>query len=152
MDGATTLVHGTCIALDNAAAILEGPSGIGKSDLALRCIMQPVHANGGVLIATLVADDQVVLDRRNGALWARPPPTIAGKLEVRGLGIVDVPHAPEARIRLIVRLVALGAVERLPDPDETEILGVTLPVAQVAPFETSAPLKVLLALLQATRQ
>jgi serine kinase of HPr protein (carbohydrate metabolism regulator) len=151
LDGAATLVHGTCIALENGAAILEGPSGMGKSDLALRCIMQPVHVNGRVLTAILVADDQVALDRRGGVLWARPPATIAGKLEVRGLGVVDVPHVPEARVRLVVRLVGPGAIERHPDPAETDVLGLTLPVVQIAPFETSAPLKVLLALLQTLR-
>jgi serine kinase of HPr protein (carbohydrate metabolism regulator) len=151
LDGATSLVHGTCIALEGNAAILQGPSGVGKSDLALRCIMQPAHVNGRSFTASLVADDQVTLERRAASLWARPPATIAGKLEVRGLGIVDIPHAPEARLRLVVRLVGVDAVERLPSPAETGILGVMLPVVQVAPLETSAPLKVLLALLQASR-
>ncbi|MET0568112.1 MAG: HPr kinase/phosphatase C-terminal domain-containing protein [Hyphomicrobiaceae bacterium] len=152
MDGATTLVHGTCIALESGAAILQGPSGAGKSDLALRCIMQPAHINGRPLAARLVADDQVMLERRAASLWARPPATIAGKLEVRGLGIVDVPHAPEAQVRLVVQLVGPGdRIERLPQLAEVGMLGVMLPVVQVAPFEASAPLKVLLALLQASR-
>lgn len=151
MDGATSLVHGTCIALEGRAAILQGPSGIGKSDLALRCIMQPAHINGRALTARLVADDQVMLERRAVAIWARPPATIAGKLEVRGLGIIDIPHVPEARLQLVVRLVVPDAVERLPAPAETSMLGVVLPVLQVAPLEASAPLKVFLALLQGSR-
>lgn len=151
MDGATSLVHGTCIALDEGAAVLQGPSGIGKSDLALRCIMQPTHVNGRALAARLVADDQVLVERRASWLWARPPAAIAGKLEVRGIGIIEVPHAPEARLRLVVRLVGFDAVERLPDPAKTGVLGLALPVVQIAPLEVSAPLKVLLALLRASR-
>ncbi len=151
MDGASSLVHGTCIALDEGAAILQGPSGIGKSDLALRCIMQPAQIDGRALAARLVADDQVMLERRAASLWARAPAAIAGKLEVRGIGIVEVPHAPEARLRLVIRLVGSDAVERLPVPAETGILGLALPIVQIAPLEVSAPLKVLLALLRASR-
>ena len=146
------LVHGTCIAFgDGAAAILQGTSGVGKSDLALRCIMQPAYFDGQTHAVSLVADDQVLLERRASSLWARPPVAIAGKLELRGLGVIDVPHASEARLRLVVRLVAADAIERLPDPEETDILGLTLPVLRVAPLEASAPLKVLLALRQASR-
>ncbi|MFM9847843.1 MAG: HPr kinase/phosphorylase [Hyphomicrobiaceae bacterium] len=151
MGGATSLVHGTCIALEDGAAILEGPSGIGKSDLALRCIMQLNQFDGRALASKLVADDQVLLERRTSSLWARAPASIAGKLEVRGLGIVDVPHVPEARLRLVVWLVGADAIERLPDPAEAAILGLTLPLVRIAPMEASAPLKVLLALRQATR-
>jgi serine kinase of HPr protein (carbohydrate metabolism regulator) len=151
LDAETSLMHGTCIALDAGAAVLQGPSGIGKSDLALRCIMQPNHVYGRTLTARLVADDQVMLERRGLSVWARPPAAIAGKLEVRGMGIIEVPHEPEARLRLVVRLVDTGAVERLPDPAETAVLGVALPLVQIAPLETSAALKVLLALLQASR-
>jgi HPr kinase/phosphorylase len=151
LDAETSLMHGTCIALDAGAAVLQGPSGIGKSDLALRCIMQPTHVYGRTLTARLVADDQVMLERRGLSVWARPPAAIAGKLEVRGMGIIEVPHEPEARLRLVVRLVDTGAVERLPDPAETDVLGVALPTVQIAPLETSAALKVLLALLQASR-
>lgn len=137
--------------LGDGAAILQGPSGIGKSDLALRCIMQPAQFGGGALAASLVADDQVLLERRASSLWARPPAAIAGQLEVRGLGIIDVPHVTEARLRLIIRLAGAEAIDRLPDPAETCILGVTLPFVRIAPLEPSAPLKVLLALLQASR-
>jgi serine kinase of HPr protein (carbohydrate metabolism regulator) len=151
LDAETSLVHGTCIALDEGAAVLQGPSGIGKSDLALRCITQPAHVNGRALTARLVADDQVVLERRGSSVWARPPATIAGKLEVRGIGIIGVPHAPEARLRLVIRLAGAHAVERLPERAETSVLGLALPLVQIAPFEGSAPLKVLLALLQASR-
>ena len=150
MDGATSLVHATCISLEDGAALLLGPSGVGKSDLALRCVMQPARLDGRMLSARLVADDQVILERRAASLWARPPQAIAGKLEVRGLGIIDVPHTPEARVRLLVRLVDAGEIERLPESSETDVLGLTLPVVRIAPLEASAPVKVLLALLRAS--
>lgn len=150
MDGATSLVHATCISLEDGAALLLGLSGAGKSDLALRCVMQPARLDGRMLSARLVADDQVILERRAASIWARPPPAIAGKLEVRGLGIIDVPHTPEARVRLLVRLVDAGEIERLPESSETDVLGLTLPVVRIAPLEASAPVKVLLALLRAS--
>jgi HPr kinase/phosphorylase len=150
LDDATSLMHGTCIALDDGAVLIEGPSGIGKSDLALRCIMQPHQFDGLALAAKLVADDQVLLERCTLSLWARAPASIAGKLEVRGLGIIDVPHAPKARLRLVVRLVGADAIERLPHPAQATILGLTLPAIRIAPLEASAPLKVLLALRQAS--
>lgn len=150
MDGATSLVHATCISLEDGAALLLGPSGAGKSDLALRCVMQPATLDRRMLSARLVADDQVILERRAASIWARPPQAIAGKLEVRGLGIIDVPHTPEARVRLLVRLVGAGEIERLPESSETDMLGLTLPVVRIAPLEASAPVKVLLALLRAS--
>ena len=151
MDAETSLMHGTCIAIDGDAAVFQGPPGAGKSDLALRCIMQPARLNGRALAASLVADDQVVLERRGSSVLARPPASIAGKLEVRGIGIIQVPHTLEARLRLVIRLAGTNAVERLPDPAEAPLLGLALPLVQIAPFEMSAPLKVLLTLLQASR-
>src|SRR5690606_18170052 len=74
------LIHATCVVIGEIGVILRGPSGSGKSDLALRLV-----DTGGLL----VADDQVFLSVENGALVARAPPTISGKLEVRGLGIVE---------------------------------------------------------------
>ena len=87
--------------------LLRGPSGAGKSALAATLI-----GHG----ATLIADDQVFLSSCHGRLVARVPFALAGKMEVRGLGIVSVPHEPAAVIRLIGDLVADDALERMP-PD-----------------------------------
>jgi serine kinase of HPr protein (carbohydrate metabolism regulator) len=144
LDGATNLVHATCIAFGDRAALLTGPSGSGKSDLALRCMMTPLPGTGS---ARLVADDQVIVERRGACLIARAPDTIRGRLEVRGLGILEFPHVPEAEIRLVVNLAEASRIERLPDPGKTtDILGVRLPALFLAPFEASAPFKLLLAL------
>ena len=132
-----TLAHGTCVELDGAAVLLRGRSGSGKSDLALRLI-----AAG----AQLVADDQVLLQPRHGMLFASAPAALAGRMEVRGLGIVTQHHLSEARLALVVDLVASEAVERLPEPATVELAGVTLPLFKLAPFEASVVAKLRLAL------
>jgi serine kinase of HPr protein (carbohydrate metabolism regulator) len=140
------LVHGTCVALGPRAALLRGSPGSGKSDLALRFIALPPE---GELKPLLVADDQVFVEARaNGALTVSAPSTIAGKIEVRGIGIVEVPFRPEAQLALVCDLVAERDVPRLP-PDPAEqivIAGIPVQLLKLAPFEASAPLKLKMAL------
>lgn len=130
-------IHGTAVSIDGAGVLLRGPSGSGKSDLALRLI------DGG---AALIADDRVEITRNSGNIWASSPAMIAGKLEVRGLGIVRMAAVGATAIRLVVDLAGSDDVERLPKATETVLLGVALPVLILAPFEASAPVKVRLAL------
>jgi serine kinase of HPr protein (carbohydrate metabolism regulator) len=136
------LVHGTCVALGNSGVLIRGPSGSGKSDLALRLIDEG---------AALVSDDQVELVPRDGRLYASAPATIAGLIEVRGIGIVNVPRAAAQPLALVVDLVARDEVPRMPDAREVELAGARLPALSLWPFEASAPLKVRLALKAATR-
>ena len=141
-----TLIHATCVAPapGEAAAtaepafavLLRGPPGAGKSDLALRLIDQGWR---------LVADDQTAIERAGEALLASAPGAIAGLLEVRGLGILTLPALARARLCLVADLVAAGKVERLPAAAHCELLGVTLPRLDLAPFEASAPAKLRLA-------
>ena len=133
-------IHATCIAVDGAGVLLRGPPGAGKSDLALRLIDRG---------AVLVADDRVRLDRRDGLLVASAPERIAGRLEVRGIGILAFPAAAEAVLRLVIDLVPPESVPRLPEPATVTLAGVALPCLALAPFEASAPLKLLLALRSA---
>ncbi|HEY7607812.1 MAG TPA: RNase adapter RapZ [Alphaproteobacteria bacterium] len=133
-------LHATCVAIGGAGVLLRGPSGAGKSDLALRLI------EAG---AKLVADDQVLLAVENGRLVARAPASIAGQLEVRGVGIVPVATVAAAPVALVADLVAADAVERLPEPESDTIVGVALARLQLAPFEVSAPAKLRLALARA---
>ena len=152
MSEARELIHGTCVALGPHAALIRGPSGSGKSDLALRFLA--LAAEPG-LEPLLVADDQVWIERqKDGSLAASAPPTLAGKIEVRGLGIVEVPHREAARIALAVDLVLPQEVPRMPpNPlDRITLAGVTLPVVRLTPFELSAALKLRLALLSAVSQ
>jgi serine kinase of HPr protein (carbohydrate metabolism regulator) len=131
------LVHGTTVALEGEGVLLRGPSGSGKSDLALRLI------DGG---ARLIADDQTELTRVADGLLARSPASIAGRMEVRGVGILRVPTVPSALLRLVIDLVAPDRVERLPEPQFCDYLQCSLPLLALAPFEASAPAKIRLAL------
>lgn len=129
-------LHATTIAIDGRAVLLCGPSGAGKSDLALRLIDRG---------ATLVADDYTLIKRIDGHLVATAPATITGRMEVRGIGIVDLPHVAESPVALLIDLCE--QVERMPlEPMSRAIAGVEVPVARIVPQEASAPIKVELAL------
>lgn len=148
--GATedTVLHGTAIALGDRAVLLRGPSGAGKSDLALRAMAHSLGSLADVRL-DLVGDDQVIVRRAGTGLMVNAHPRLAGLLEVRGLGILPVPHVAEARLVLMADLVAGRNVERLPDPwPVADVLGLPVPVMRIAPFEASAPLKLALALSQ----
>ncbi|MEX2642614.1 MAG: HPr kinase/phosphatase C-terminal domain-containing protein [Acetobacterales bacterium] len=126
--------HATCVALDGRGVLILGRSGSGKSDLALRLLMQG---------AALVADDRVDLRFEGGAVVASPPPSLAGLIEIRGVGIVAAADiravaAAECVICLVVELVAPEHVPRLPPQARCDLLGVSLPVLRLAPFESSA--------------
>lgn len=140
-------VHGTALAVGARAVLIRGPSGAGKSDLALRCIVAPpVMADGPR--AMLISDDQVGLAREGDGIVVSPPSTLAGKIEVRGLGVVPVAYCPSARLALVVDLVPPEAVPRYPlEPLSAVLLGTALPLLRLTPFEASAPAKVVLALI-----
>lgn len=140
------LVHATAIALGDKSVLIRGLSGSGKSDLALRCIAAAPLAHVP-LRAELVSDDQVVLSRTPLGIQTAPPAAIAGRIEVRGIGIVALPYCPAAQLALVVDLVAADKVPRYPlDPVTVRFLGLAVPVVELAPFEASAAVKLLLAL------
>jgi serine kinase of HPr protein (carbohydrate metabolism regulator) len=140
------LVHGTAVAVAGRAVLLRGPSGAGKSDLALRLISTKDRLPGLTGTPLLVGDDYLHLSAERGRLILLAPPTIAGRIEVRGVGIIEVAHVPRATLALIVDLVAPAAVPRLPDAENIELLGCQVPRLALAAFEASAALKVLAAL------
>jgi len=147
---ATELVHATCVALGQAAALLRGPSGSGKSDLALRFINLARRGPAALNRPLLVADDQVRLRASAGRLWAAAPAATRGKLEVRGVGIVEVPTLAEAEVKLVVDLVAASEVERLPLAEARALVcGVETALLRLAAREPSAPIKLALALARA---
>jgi HPr kinase/phosphorylase len=131
------LVHATAVAIDGRAVLLRGPPGCGKSDLALRLI------DGG---ARLIADDQALLFRREGHILVRAPATIAGLIEVLGVGILRLDPLDEVPLALVVDLVPAGQIERLPEPRFETILGLAIPLLALAPLEASAAAKLRLAL------
>ena len=110
--------------------LIEGPAGAGKSDLALRALSEGF---------SLVADDRVILWVSEGRLFGRAPDTLFGRLEVRGLEVISLPAILLAEVALVVRF---GAPERIPRPRSVEILGVSAPLIELDPRETSAPAKI----------
>ena len=169
-------IHATCISLKNKGILLLGPSGSGKSDLALRAIMQKN--------AKLVADDRVDISLKNNNIYASCPAAIQGLLEVRGIGIISlapcgrgvslrgagkardaaIPRALDRiskpvrgkqsqplkltqKINLAVELVdKIQKIERFPEPEFHEIKGIKIKKIKLCPFELSALDKLVLAL------
>lgn len=126
------LYHGTTIAIGDAGVLIAGPSGAGKSDLALRLIDRG---------AILVSDDQTLLKRSGSKLIATSPGSIRGKMEIRGVGIIDMPSINDVTLRLVVRLS--DSYERLPMSRQVETLaGIEIDHVRLKAFEISAPLKV----------
>lgn len=118
--------------------LIEGPSGIGKSDLALRALAEGFH---------LVADDRTLLFASGGRPYGRAPDSLAGLIEVRGLGVIRTPHLAYAEVSLVVRCLASPAgVERLPPPQVASICGLDVPVFDLWPLEPAAPAKIKLML------
>lgn len=127
----TDTIHATCVARGGHAVLLVGRSGAGKSDLALRLIDRGWD---------LVSDDYTIVTADARGLIAAPPATIAGRIELRGIGIVTLPHRTDVPVMLICDLDA--AVDRMPESRFDTIAGRTLACIAVAALEPSAPIKV----------
>ena len=130
-------LHATSVAIDGRAVLLEGLSGVGKSDLALRLIDRG---------AILISDDQTLLVRKGQALVARAPGTIRGQIEVRGIGIVTMPHVEDVPVAMIVRLGAEPA--RMPKRRQRRLAGVVVREMAFEAFHASTPIKIEWALRQ----
>ena len=93
--------------------------------------------------ALLVSDDYTILTAIDGRLSATPPATIAGRLEVRGIGIIPFTHVEQVPVALLVRLS--DEVDRMPEVESRWFEGVPIPAIALDPREVSAPIKVELA-------
>ncbi|WP_277998350.1 HPr kinase/phosphorylase [Sphingomonas liriopis] len=131
------MLHATSVAIDGRAVLLEGVSGVGKSDLALRLIDR-----GGVL----VSDDRTLVVRQGDILVARAPDAIRGRIELRGLGIVVMPHVEDVPVALIVRLG--GEPQRMPERRQRRLAGIAVPELAFDAFHASTPVKIEWALRQ----
>lgn len=140
------IVHATSVGMpvdyQSVGVLCVGSSGSGKSDLALRLIDTCPTAQ-----TRLIADDQTMLAAIGGSLIASPPPRIAGLLEVRGVGVIQIEHATETAIALIVECIDPHCdLERIPQHYTKTLCGIAVPAIGVKAFEASAPSKVRLAL------
>lgn len=128
-------INATTVAVEGHGVLLRGPTGAGKSDLALRLLGEGAH---------LVADDYTEVECEGDRLIAHAPPTIAGLLEVRGVGILRVTPVSPAVLAACIDLVARTAIERMPEDAVAEIgaTGKHLPLFRLAAFEASATAKV----------
>jgi hypothetical protein len=130
------MIHATAISIYGCGVVLAGKSGSGKSDLALRLIDRG---------ADLICDDYVEVEKRDGILWLKPAPNIAGRIEVRGLGIIPLSAVDTAALRLYVDLEMKP--ERHPDPWPTQnVSGFLVPQLTLSAFEATAAIKIELAL------
>lgn len=125
--------HGTCVEIDGLGVLLRGPSGSGKSDLALRLI-----DDGG----RLVSDDYTELSLQGATLIARAPESIKDLIEVRGVGVLKIGAALQVELGVVIDLVASQQVDRLADDETVQLLGLPVARFRLAPFEASAPAKV----------
>jgi HPr kinase/phosphorylase len=125
---ADSSIHASAVLIGAKAVLIRGPSGAGKSRLALGLLQS--HT---LPFARLVGDDRVHVECTNGRLLVRPTPALAGLLEIRGLGIRQVPHETVAIIGLVVDLAATDAAQ-------TAISGVRLPRLAVAPEQDALAL------------
>jgi serine kinase of HPr protein (carbohydrate metabolism regulator) len=129
-------LHASCVATGGRAILIAGPSGSGKSDLALR-LMDRGFA--------LVSDDRTIVRKEGDRLVATAPTTIKGKLEIRGIGIVDMESVSDVPVSLVVELTSEH--QRLPDDSrERLILGASIPLVSVDAMTASAASKVAVAL------
>ena len=128
----TDMVHGSAVAIGANGVLILGPSGSGKSDLALRLIDRG---------AKLICDDILHVESSNGLPLLSYAPNIAGKIEVRGIGICPVDFVSSAALRLIVQLTQ--DVNRMPSEHQSiNIAGFSVPMFKLDPFQASSVLKV----------
>lgn len=129
-------LHASTVALDGRAVLISGPSGSGKSDLALRLLDRGF---------TLVSDDRTIVRKEGSRVVASAPETIKGKLEIRGVGIVEMATASDIPVAMVVELTS--DIQRLPDDSrERLILGTAIPLISIDAMTASAPSKVAVAL------
>jgi HPr kinase/phosphorylase len=133
-------LHASAVLLGARAVLIRGPSGSGKSKLAL-ALIEAAGADGRLPFARLVADDRTHVEAVHGRVVARAPEELAGLIEVRGLGVRRLPYERAGVVDLVVDLAANDA-DRMPGPEqcEAEIAGIRLPRLPVAPMADALPL------------
>jgi HPr kinase/phosphorylase len=139
------LVHGTAVAIGDCGVLIRGRPGSGKSSLGLQLIDRPGYGLGDhEMRGCLIADDQVVVAESGVNLLLSPPPTIAGLLEIRSIGIVTVRHISNIVLSLIVDLMPWSEISRMPDVKElfTTFEGHHIQHLFVDAFDPAAPSRI----------
>ena len=132
------LIHASCVSWQNKGILLIGDSGSGKSTGALALLEKG---------ASLIADDYVEISIQNNAVLATCPKTIKGKIEVRGLGIIDIKSLSQTTIDVVIDCKAdFASVPRMPDIKTQKFFDKEIPLYALCPFENIFAQKVLLIL------
>ena len=119
-------LHATALLVGGRGVLVRGPSGSGKSSLTLSLLQRGGKPGDP---ARLVADDQVRVEVEGGRVWLSPFAAIASLIEIRGVGILTLPHATRAPLDLVVDLAERADLERLPAPSHAIVAG--LPVVRI---------------------
>ena len=125
--------HATAVAYYGSGILIRGPSGSGKSDLALRLIDDD---------ADLIADDRVVIKVVGKELRLSPPESISGLIEVRGIGVVKIKTIRDIPLCLVVELELSNQTKRMPDIKEESIKDISIPIIGINAFESSSLAKI----------
>jgi HPr kinase/phosphorylase len=126
-------IHGTSICYKQNGLLFLGESGTGKSDLALRLIDKG---------ADLIADDQTILTLKNNEIILSCPEKIKSKLEIRGIGIIEMPSIEEHQLDIVFQLKSFREIERVPNENWIILLNQKIPYYEIDPFELSINAKI----------
>jgi serine kinase of HPr protein (carbohydrate metabolism regulator) len=138
-------IHATAIVVGDRGLVIVGPSGSGKTTLATALVE---HFSRQGKFSRLVGDDQLFVEARHGRTVARAPATIAGLVEVPGLGPRAAPHEPAAIIDLCIRLAPAAGVPRFQDEAREDIAGCPVPTIVLAARNVTAALSAVAAELE----
>ena len=139
--------HCSVIEINQTGIMITGSSGSGKTSLALGLLER---ANSHQLLSAFISDDQAILREHNSRLVAKTPPTIAGKLELHGYGIIDLPYKKETTIDLVIEMCPEDTLDRMPEERFTTINNVQLPLLRVPIKHEAQSVRIVFAWLHET--